>query len=71
MATLEDGLYAAEKSLADPATGAKLVCRGKTGEIDMKAYERTVGTLMNGKSDPVTKKPAGATTDKVWQAAQK
>ena len=51
---------------------AKLVGSGKTGELDMKAYERTVDTLMKGKSDPViTKKPAGATTDKVWLAAQK
>ena len=121
VATLEDGLYASEKSLADPAMAAKLakfvkasmkgwdyavknqpeavkivlkndasgaqkeahqtrmmseiaklVGSGKTGELDMKAYERTVDTLMKGKSDPViTKKPVGATTDKVWLAAQK
>ena len=51
---------------------AKLVGTGKTGQLDMKAYERTVDTLMKGKSDPViTKKPAGATTDKIWLAAQK
>jgi NitT/TauT family transport system substrate-binding protein len=121
VATLEDGLYATEKSIADPkmadklarfvkasmkgwddavknqadavkivlkndASGAqkeahqtrmmgeiaKLVGTGKTGELDMKAYERTVDTLMKGKSDPViTKKPAGAVTDKIWLAAQK
>ena len=121
VATLEDGLYATEKSLADPkmaaslakfvkasimgwdyavknqaeavkivlkndASGAqkeahqtrmmgeiaKLVGTGKTGQLDMKAYERTVATLMKGKSDPViTKAPVGATTDKIYQAAQK
>ena len=121
VATLEDGLYTLEKSLADPkmveklgkfvkasikgweyavanqdeavkivlkndASGAqkeahqkrmmsevaKLVAGGKTGMLDPKAYERTVATLMGGKSDPViTKKPAGATTDKVYAAAMK
>ena len=121
VATLEDGLYATEKSLADAkmadklarfvkasikgwdyavqnqaeavkivlkndASGvqkeahqtrmmgeiAKLVGTGKTGQLDMKAYERTVDTLMKGKSDPViTKKPSGATTDKIFAAAQK
>jgi hypothetical protein len=31
-----------------------------------------VTTLLTGKSDPViTRKPQGATTDKIWQAAQK
>ena len=51
---------------------AKLVGSGKTGELDMKAYERTVDTLMKGKSDPViTKKPVGATTDKVFAASLK
>lgn len=121
VATLEDGLYSLEKSLADPkmvdklarfvkasikgweyavanqdeavkivlkndASGAqkephqkrmmseiaKLVAGGKTGMLDPKAYERTVDTLMKGKSDPViTKKPVGATTDKVYLAATK
>ncbi len=121
VATLEDGLYATEKSLADPkmadklarfvkaslkgwdyavknqaeavkivlkndASGAqtekhqtrmmaevaKLVEGGKLGHLDPKSYERTVATLMGGKSDPViTKTPSGATTDKVWMAAQK
>jgi len=121
VATLEDGLYATEKTLADPkmagklarfvkasmkgwdyavknqdeavkivlkndASGAqkeghqkrmmgeiaKLVGTGKTGQLDMKAYERTVDTLMNGKSDPViTKKPVGAVTDKIFVASQK
>ena len=121
VATLEDGLYATEKSLADPAMTAKLakfvkaslkgwdyavknqaeavkivlkndasgaqtekhqarmmgeiaklVQGGKLGQLDPKSYERTVATLMGGKSDPViTKKPEGATTDKVWLAAQK
>lgn len=51
---------------------AKLVQGGSLGKLDPKAYERTVATLMTGKSDPViTKKPAGATTDSVWNAAQK
>jgi NitT/TauT family transport system substrate-binding protein len=121
VATLEDGLYALEKSIADPkmadklakfvkasmkgwdyavknqdeavkivlkndASGAqkephqkrmmgeiaKLVGTGKTGMLDMKAYERTVDTLMKGKSDPViTKKPVGAATDKIFAAASK
>jgi len=125
VATLEDGLYALEKSIADPkmaanlakfvkaslrgwdyaiknqaeavkivlkndASGAqtekhqarmmgeiaKLVAQGGSnlplGKLDPKAYERTVSTLMTGKSDPViTKKPVGATTDAIWTAAQK
>jgi NitT/TauT family transport system substrate-binding protein len=51
---------------------AKLVQGGTLGKLDPKAYERTVATLMTGKSDPViTRKPAGATTDAVWAAAQK
>ena len=51
---------------------AKLVEGGKTGYLDPKAYERTVQTLLSGKSDPViTKKPAGAWTSKIWDAAQK
>ena len=51
---------------------AKLVQGGTLGKLDPKAYERTVATLMTGKSDPViTKKPVGATTDAVWTAAQK
>ena len=51
---------------------AKLVEGGKTGYLDPKAYERTVQTLLSGKSDPViTKKPAGAWSAKIWDAAQK
>ena len=121
VATLEDGLYAQEKSLADAkmadklarflkaslkgwdyaikhqeeavkivlandASGAqtaphqttmmteiaKLVEGGKLGYLDPVAYERTVKTLLTGKSDPViSKKPQGAWTHKVWEAAQK
>jgi NitT/TauT family transport system substrate-binding protein len=121
VATLEDGLYTLEKTLADPKAAerlakfvkasikgwdyavknqaeavqivlkndssgaqkaphqtrmmgeiAKLVGTGKTGMLDMKAYERTVATLMGGKSDPViTKKPSGATTDKIFIAASR
>ena len=121
VATLEDGLYATEKSIADAkmaeklakfvkasmkgwdyavknqdeavkivlkndASGAqkeahqkrmmgeiaKLVGTGKTGLLDMKAYERTVDTLMKGKGEPViTKKPAGAVTDKIFAASMK
>ena len=42
------------------------------GKLDVKDYERTVATLMSGGSDPViTKKPEGAWTHKVWEAAQK
>jgi len=51
---------------------AKLVEGGKLGYLDPAAYERTVSTLLGGKSDPViSKKPEGAFTHKVWEAAQK
>jgi NitT/TauT family transport system substrate-binding protein len=52
---------------------AKLVGDGgATGHLDPKAYQRTVDTLMKGKSDPViTRKPVGATTDKIWLAGKK
>ena len=121
VATLEDGLYALEKSIADPAMAAKLakflkaslkgwdyaikhqdeavkivlandasgaqteghqktmmqeiaklVEGGKLGYLEPAAYERTVKTLLTGKSDPViSKKPQGAYTHKIWEAAQK
>ena len=121
VATLEDGLYALEKSIADPAMAAKLakflkaslkgwdyaimhqdeavkivlandasgaqteghqktmmqeiaklVEGGKLGYLEPAAYERTVKTLLSGKSDPViSKKPQGAYTHKIWEAAQK
>ena len=121
VATLEDGLYAQEKSIADPkmadklarflkaslkgwdyaikhqdeavkivldndASGAqtaqhqttqimeiaKLVEGGKLGFLEPKSYDRTVSTLMSGKSDPViSKKPEGAWTHKIWDMAQK
>ncbi|MBI3527008.1 MAG: ABC transporter substrate-binding protein [Betaproteobacteria bacterium] len=121
VATLEDGLYTLEKSLADAkmadklarflkaslkgwdyaikhqeeavkivlendASGAqtkghqttqmseiaKLVEGGKLGFLEPAAYDRTVKTLLTGKSDPViSKKPQGAWTHKVWEAAQK
>ncbi len=121
VATLEDGLYAQEKSIADPAMAAKLakflkaslkgwdyaikhqdeavkivlandasgaqteghqktmmqeiaklVEGGKLGYLEPAAYERTVKTLLSGKSDPViSKKPQGAWTHKIWEAAQK
>jgi NitT/TauT family transport system substrate-binding protein len=121
VATLEDGLYATEKTINDPkmadklarflkasfkgweyavknqaeavqivldndASGAqtklhqttqmqevaKLVEGGRTGFLEPKSYERTVATLLSGKSDPViTKTPANAWTHKVWEAAQK
>ena len=121
VATLEDGLYALEKSIADPAMAAKLakflkaslkgwdyaiknqdeavkivlandasgaqteahqktmmqeiaklVEGGKLGYLDPAAYDRTVKTLLTGKSDPViSKKPQGAYTHKIWEAAQK
>jgi NitT/TauT family transport system substrate-binding protein len=116
VATLEDGLYAMEPKLKDPAfvekmakfvkasvkgwdyakahedeavkiilatdsTGsktekdqkrmmgeiAKLLAPG-TEELDPKDYDRTVGILMSGKSDPViTKKPEGAWTHEVYK----
>ena len=121
VATLEDGLYTLEKSLADPkmadklarflkaslkgwdyaikhqdeavkivlandASGAqtaphqttmmteiaKLVEGGKLGYLEPAAYDRTVKTLLTGKSDPViSKKPQGAYSHKIWEAAQK
>jgi NitT/TauT family transport system substrate-binding protein len=121
VATLEDGLYATEKAIADPkmadklarfikasmkgwdyaikhqdeavkivldndASGAqtkghqvtqmqeiaKLVAGGKLGYLEPKAYDRTVTTLLSGKSDPViTKKPENAWTHKIWDMAQK
>jgi NitT/TauT family transport system substrate-binding protein len=121
VATLEDGLYAQEKSIADAkmadklarflkaslkgwdyaiknqaeavnivlendASGAqtkqhqttqimeiaKLVQGGKLGYLEPKSYDRTVTTLLSGKSDPViNKKPEGAWTHKIWDMAQK
>jgi NitT/TauT family transport system substrate-binding protein len=121
VATLEDGLYAQEKAIADPKTAdklarflkaslkgwdyaiknqaeavniilgndasgaqtkqhqttqimeiAKLVEGGKLGFLEPKSYDRTVTTLLTGKSDPViSKKPQGAWTHKIWEAAQK
>jgi NitT/TauT family transport system substrate-binding protein len=121
VATLEDGLYVLEKSLADKAMTeklarflkaslkgwdyaikhqdeavkivlandasgaqtaghqttmmseiAKLIEGPKLGYLEPASYDRTVKTLMTGKSDPViSKKPQGAFTNKVWEAAQK
>jgi NitT/TauT family transport system substrate-binding protein len=50
---------------------AKLLEGGaKPGYLDPAAYERTVGVLINGKSDPViSKKPEGAWTHAVWEKA--
>jgi NitT/TauT family transport system substrate-binding protein len=40
-----------------------------SAELDPKDYDRTVGILMSGKSDPViTKKPEGAWTHAVYEA---
>ena len=51
---------------------AKLVEGGKLGYLDPAAYDRTITTLLATKSDPViTKKPEGAWSHKVWEAAQK
>jgi NitT/TauT family transport system substrate-binding protein len=51
---------------------AKLVEGGKLGYLDTAAYERTVAELLAGKSDPViSKKPIGAFTHAIWEAAQK
>ena len=51
---------------------AKLVEGGKLGYLEPAAYDRTVKTLLTGKSDPViSKKPQGAYTHKIWEAAQK
>jgi NitT/TauT family transport system substrate-binding protein len=46
----------------------KLLASGNE-ELDPKDYDRTVGILMSGKSDPViTKKPEGAWTHAVYDA---
>jgi NitT/TauT family transport system substrate-binding protein len=51
---------------------AKLVEGSKLGFLEPKSYDRTVTTLMTGKSDPViSKKPQGAWTHKIWDMAQK
>ncbi len=51
---------------------AKLVEGGKLGYLEPTAYERTVSELLAGKSDPViSKKPEGAFTHAIWEAAQK
>jgi len=51
---------------------AKLVEGGKLGFLDPAAYDRTITTLLGSKSDPViTKKPEGAWSHKIWEAAQK
>jgi len=51
---------------------AKLVEGGKLGYLEPAAYDRTVKTLLTGKSDPViSKKPQGAYSHKIWEAAQK
>ncbi len=51
---------------------AKLVEGGKLGYLEPAAYERTVSELLAGKSDPViSKKPEGAFTHAIWEAAQK
>jgi NitT/TauT family transport system substrate-binding protein len=124
VATLEDGIYVLEPSLADPAmvdklarflkasirgwewagehpdeaalivlendaTGAqtekhqkrmmgeinKLVAGGGSkgiGYLDPEDYERTVGVLLSGGSDPViSKAPEGAWTHKIWEAMEK
>lgn len=42
------------------------------GYLDPAAYERTVTTLLAGGSDPViSRKPVGAWTHAIWEAAQK
>ena len=47
---------------------SKLTAGG--GKLDEADYERTVGTLLGGGSDPViSKKPEGAWTHGVWDAA--
>ncbi len=51
---------------------AKLIAGSSKGigYLEPGDYERTVGTLMSGKSDPViTKKPSGAYTHAVWNKA--
>ena len=70
--TVEMPYQAAGLSTNDRQTIAKLVEGGKMGYLEPAAYDRTVKTLLTGKSDPViTKKPEGAWTHKLWEAAQK
>ena len=50
---------------------AKLTA-GSNGSLDPADYERTVKVLMSGASDPViTKKPSGAWTHEITDAALK
>ena len=50
---------------------AKLTA-GSNGSLDPADYERTVKVLMSGDSDPViTKKPSGAWTHEITDAALK
>ena len=45
---------------------------GSNGSLDPADYERTVKVLMSGASDPViTKKPSGAWTHEITDAALK
>ena len=53
---------------------ARLIDPGSKGlgYLDPAAYERTVTTLLSGGSDPViSRKPTGAWTHSIWEAAQK
>ena len=46
--------------------------RNRHERLDPKAYERTVATLLSARSDPViSRKPKGAWTHSVWEAARK
>ncbi|GLQ06998.1 ABC transporter substrate-binding protein [Sneathiella chinensis] len=46
---------------------AKLISTEKLGRLDEAAYERTVKTLLTGKSAPViSKEPVGAFTQEIW-----
>jgi NitT/TauT family transport system substrate-binding protein len=65
-----------EPRLADEAhqttmMGINALTEGSDGSLDVAAAERTVDTLMKGGSDPViTKKPEGAWTSVVTDAAK-
>ena len=85
LATREKGVPLINIAQVFQRSGMMLTCRvdsgiktpadfkgRKLGYLDTAAYERTVAELLAGKSDPViSKKPIGAFTHAIWEAAQK
>jgi hypothetical protein len=50
---------------------SRLVEGGKLGFLEPKSYDRTVATAHGQVGSVINKKPAGAWTHKIWEAAQK